>query len=50
MINRGADLDTAGHVGGLHAHGKKTEDEKNEEGRDEEGKFVKGCEAAKEVR
>jgi hypothetical protein len=40
---------SAGHVGGLHAHGKKTEEEKNEEGRDSEGRFLPGSEAAKEV-
>lgn len=45
---KGADNFEAGHVGGLHAHGKKTDEEKEEAGRDESGKFLPGSEAAKE--
>lgn len=50
VINDGTNIVVAGHVGGLHAQGKKTEEEKNEAGRDEAGRFSPGSEAAKEVR
>jgi hypothetical protein len=36
----------AGHKGGLHAQGKKTEEEVMQSGRDEEGKFVPGSEVS----
>ena len=38
----------AGHIGGLHAHGKEDADDKKEDGRREDGTFVPGSEAAKE--
>ena len=42
----------AGHIGGLHAHGKEAEEEKNENEGDRRanGTFTKGSEAAKEGR
>ena len=40
----------AGHIGGLHAHGKEDGEEKTEaNGRREDGTFLPGSEAAKEA-
>ena len=38
----------AGHIGGLHAHGKEDGDDKENAGRREDGTFMPGSEAAKE--